>query len=276
MLCDLLLSKIDPANIRYGYRLDKAVSLPNGTTELLFENGVVETADLVIGADGAFSQVRPLLSDKDVSYSGLTMIELNVIADHHPDLAAFNRRGKMFALDDNKGILGQLNGDGRIKVYVSFKAERNWIEESGIRAVPPLEAKTQLLDIFKDWDESLQKYIRYAEDSVLPRRIYMLPVGFKWQRNHGITLIGDAAHVMSPFAYEGVNLAMQDALELALAIVRNEDQAKAIEEYEEKMYEYSSEKARESNDNLILCFSDNAAQELNDLMNSYHEQFKEA
>jgi 2-polyprenyl-6-methoxyphenol hydroxylase-like FAD-dependent oxidoreductase len=275
VLCDILLSKLEPAMIRYGYKLDKAVSLANGMTELHFENGFVDTAHLVIGADGAFSRVRPLLSDTDVSYSGLTMLELNVVdaANRYPDLAAFNRRGKMFALDDNKGILGQLNGDGRIKVYASLKADREWLEASGISVDKPQEAKAQLLELFQDWDEPLKNYIRYAADAVLPRRIYMLPVGFKWKRNPGVTLIGDAAHVMSPFAGEGVNMAMQDAMELALAIVRNNDQAKAIEEYEEKMYEYSSEKARESNDNLDLIFSDHAAPKLTELMISIHEQY---
>jgi 2-polyprenyl-6-methoxyphenol hydroxylase-like FAD-dependent oxidoreductase len=275
VLCDLLLSKLDPTIIRYGYKLDKARSLDNGMTELYFENGFVDRAHLVIGADGAFSRVRPLLSDTDVSYSGLTMFELNVVdaANRYPDLAAFNRRGKMFALDDNKGILGQLNGDGRIKVYASLKAEREWLQTSGISADQPQEAKSKLLKIFEDWDELLKKYIRYADDAVLPRRIYMLPVGFQWKRNPSVTLIGDAAHVMSPFAGEGVNLAMQDAMELALAIVRNEDQAKAIEEYEEKMYEYASEKARESHDNLVLCFSEDAAPKLNDLMNSLIKQY---
>ncbi|MFC4304343.1 FAD-dependent oxidoreductase [Cohnella boryungensis] len=275
VLCDLLLSKLDPTILRYGYKLNKACSLDNGMTELHFENGFVDRADLVIGADGAFSRVRPMLSDTDVSYSGLTMFELNVVdaANRYPDLVAFNRRGKMFALDDNKGILGQLNGDGRIKVYASLKAEREWLQTSGISADKPQEAKSKLLEIFEDWNESLKKYIRYADDAVLPRRIYMLPVGFQWKRNSGVTLIGDAAHVMSPFAGEGVNLAMQDAMELALAIVRNEDQAKAIEEYEEKMYEYASEKARESHDNLVLCFSDDAAPKLNNLMNSLIEQY---
>ncbi|GAA4866965.1 NAD(P)/FAD-dependent oxidoreductase [Paenibacillus vulneris] len=278
VLCDLLLSKLDPAIIRYGYKLDKAVSLSNGMTELHFENGFVDTAHLVVGADGAFSRIRRLLSDTDVSYSGLTMLELNVedAAKRYPDLAAFNRRGKVFALDDHKGILGQLNGDGRIKVYASLWVDREWLETSGIRSENPQEAKAKLLEIFQDWDESLKNYIRYAADAVLPRRIYMLPVGFKWKRNSGVTLIGDAAHVMSPFAGEGVNMAMQDAMELALAIVRNEDQAKAIEDYEEKMYAYSSEMARESNDNLVLCFSDDAARKLNELMNSYHEQYNEA
>lgn len=273
VLCNLLLNKLDQSKIRYGYKLDKVVSLGDGKSELHFDNGNVEVADLVIGADGAFSRVRPLLTDIDVEYSGLTMLELNVIADHHPDLAAFNSRGKMFALEDHKGILGQLNGNGRIKVYASFKVERDWLDH--IRNDNPQEMKAKLLELFHDWNESLQNYIRYAEDSILPRRIYMLPVGFKWERNPGVTLIGDAAHVMSPFAGEGVNLAMLDALELALALVRNENTAQAIEEYEEKMFQYSSEKADESNENLILCFSDHAAPKLAQLMQSYHDKYEQ-
>lgn len=43
----------------------------------------------------------------------------------------------------------------------------------------------------------------------------MLPVGFKWERKTNVTLIGDAAHVMSPFAGKGVNMTMYDDLNLA-------------------------------------------------------------
>jgi 2-polyprenyl-6-methoxyphenol hydroxylase-like FAD-dependent oxidoreductase len=274
-LCDLLLSAVDSGTIKYGYKLDKAVSLKNGMTELHFENGFVDTVHLLIGADGAFSRVRPLLSDIDIEYSGLTMLELNILdaAEKHPDVAQFNKRGKMFSLSDYKGIIGQLNGDGRIKVYVSLRAERKWLETCGIPFDQPKVAKERLLDLFHDWNDQLKNYIRYAEDSILTRRIYMLPIGFKWQRNPGVTLIGDAAHVMSPFAGEGVNMAMFDALELALAIIRHrDDYGMAIEEYEEKMYAYSSEKAQESDHSLKICFSDNAAARLAELMNSLHEQ----
>ncbi|WP_224928487.1 FAD-dependent oxidoreductase [Bacillus safensis] len=274
VLCELLLDQIDAENIKYGYKLESCVSLENGMTELHFENGVVETVDLLIGADGAFSRVRPLLIDIDIEYAGLTMLELNIlnVEVNHPDLAAFNKRGKMFALADHKGLIGQLNGDGRIKVYASLMVERNWIEACGIPFHQAKEAKEQLLELFSDWDDQLKNYIRYAEDAIIPRRIYTLPVGFKWNRHKGVTLIGDAAHVMSPFAGEGVNMAMFDAMELALAIVRNPHHIeKAIEEYEDMMYEYSSEKAYVSEKSLKLCFSKNAAVKLADMMNSFQE-----
>jgi 2-polyprenyl-6-methoxyphenol hydroxylase-like FAD-dependent oxidoreductase len=275
VLCDLLLDALDESCIKYGHKLERAVSLDDGMTELHFENGLKDTVHLLVGADGAFSPVRHLLSDIKVEYSGLTMVELNIldVAEKHPDLAEFNRRGKMFALSDHKGILGQLGGDGRIKVYASFEAERDWLETCGIPFDQPTEAKRRLLELFSDWDDSLLNYIRYSDGVIRPRRIYMLPVGFKWERNPGVTLIGDAAHVMSPFAGEGVNLAMLDATELALALIKHRDPGAAIDAYEEKMYQYSSEKARESDDNLKLCFSDDAAAKLNDLMNQMHEQY---
>ena len=133
-LCGLLLRALDSDCIHYGHKLVEAIPLADGRHELHFDNGKVDTVDLVVGADGAFSRVRPLLTDAEVEYTGLSMVELNVLnaAEEHPVVAVLNGRGKMFALADHKAILGQLNGDGRIRVYLSFETEREWVDTCGI------------------------------------------------------------------------------------------------------------------------------------------------
>ncbi|TXK81835.1 NAD(P)/FAD-dependent oxidoreductase [Paenibacillus sp. N3.4] len=273
-LCELLLNAIDPECLRYGYKLIEAIPLDNGMHELHFENGHVDTVHLVVGADGAFSRIRQLLTDAKAEYSGLSMVELNVddAAVAHPELAAFNARGKLFGRGDHKAILAQLNGDGRIKVYLSFRTEQDWVDTCNIPFNQPEDAKRQLMAYFSDWDEQLKNYIRWANDTIMPRRIYMLPVDLKWDHKPGVTLIGDAAHLMSPFAGEGVNLAMLDASELALAIAENDDINKAISIYEEKMFAYSSRSAEQSDNNLKLIFSNDAAANLKKLFDGFHDQ----
>lgn len=134
------------------------------------------------------------------------------------------------------------------------------------------ELKEQLLEDFSDWDEDLKKYIKYASDDVMCRRIYKLPIGFKWDNHPHITLIGDAAHVMSPFAGEGVNMALYDAYLLAKSIERNEDLQTALKQYEEAMYESSAPRAQESQDNLELMFSQNSAQKFGDFFNQAFDE----
>ncbi|WAE39897.1 FAD-dependent monooxygenase [Staphylococcus pasteuri] len=270
-LCDIIMNQLEPSSIQYGYTFNTLTQLENDQVEVSFKEGNKETFDLVIGADGAFSKVSSYISDVDVEYNDISMVELNVnnVKNNYPDLSQFNKNGKMMALGDNKAILGQLNGDGRIKVYMSYLMDADKLDD--YKALSKGEIKQQLLKDFADWSPELKKYIEYASDDMLLRRIYKLPIGFTWESNGNITLMGDAAHLMSPFAGEGVNMAFYDAYLLASAIKTSQDLKSAIAQYEEEMYAVSKVSAQGSQDNLEVMFSDTAAEQMAAFFNSVIE-----
>lgn len=274
-LCDMISEQLNENTILYGKAFKSLEHLKNKQIEVTFDDDSNEIFDFVIGADGAFSKVRHYLSDVEVEYNGISMVELNVedVYNQHPDLAKFNKNGKMMALGDNKAILGQVNGDGRIKVYMSYQMDYD--EFDIFKEMTKSEIKKQLMKDFVDWDRDLKKYIEYAGDDILLRRIYKLPIGFKWDNQSNLTLIGDAAHLMSPFAGEGVNMAFYDAYILAESIKEHDDLKTALKIYEDQMYEVSEQSARESQGNLEEMFSEHAAKKFGDFFNQVGELFKE-
>lgn len=264
----LLLSSIDNDKIHWGHELIETKQLKNRKIQLTFKKKKPIIVDLLIGADGAFSQVHQLVSDIKPQYSGISMVELhlNNVKQEHPEIATFNGKGSLSALSDHKGISAQLNSNGNIRVYLSLKIEYKWLGEFQASYTSGEQAKSKLITLLKDWDEKLLRYIRFADNEVIPRHIYMLPVGHKWEQKTGITLIGDAAHLMSPSAGQGANLAMLDAMELARSFIKYSDINTAIAEYEEKMFYYSAKAAEQTYKNSQLLYSDNAASKFAQLM----------
>lgn len=259
-LCDIIMEQIHPENIKYGFKFEKLIQRDNGEVELVFENGTTVMTDLVIGADGAFSQIRSHLTNAKPEYTGISMIEMNSDENEHPDLLKFNKNGKLIGLGGDQAILGQRNGDGRIMAYISFKTKYEKLDEYRKLSLDAL--KERLLAEYSDWDSELQNYIAYSYDDIKFRRIYKLPIGLTWATQPNITIIGDAAHLMSPFAGEGVNMALYDAYILAESFKNFNNLTEVLKVYEQQMFEITKIHAKESQDNLEIFFSENGAEKM--------------
>ena len=259
-LCDIIMEQIHPENIKYGFKFEKLIQRDNGEVELVFENGTTVMTDLVIGADGAFSQIRSHLTNAKPEYTGISMIEMNSDENEHPDLLKFNKNGKLIGLGGDQAILGQRNGDGRIMAYISFKTKYEKLDEYRNLSLDTL--KERLLAEYSDWDSELKNYIAYSYDDIKFRRIYKLPIGLTWATQPNITIIGDAAHLMSPFAGEGVNMALYDAYILAESFKNFNNLTEVLKVYEQQMFEITKIHAKESQDNLEIFFSENGAEKM--------------
>lgn len=266
----LLLDSLPAGTVRWGAKVTGARTLADGRHEVTLADGTTFTADLLVGADGAWSRVRPLVSDATPGYCGIAFVEVHLFdADtRHADVAAVVGGGVLFALSDEKGIIAHRDPDGRLHGYIALKAPADWARAIDFTDVDT--AKAILLEHFAGWNKDLQGFITEAEGALVPRAIYALPTGHRWDRKPGVTLLGDAAHLMSPFAGEGANLAMQDGAELALALVAHcGDTEAALAAYEQALFPRSEAAASVSAANLVISFRLDAPQGLLDLMAQY-------
>jgi 2-polyprenyl-6-methoxyphenol hydroxylase-like FAD-dependent oxidoreductase len=158
-------------------------------------------------------------------------------------------RGSTFAFGDMKSINGQQLGDGSIDVSCYGHFEEDFTKTCGFDVTDPDAVKEHLRELLHDWSPELKALFENAEGPVVWRNLYMLPVGYRWEHKKGITLLGDAAHLMTPFAGLGVNNALNDALLLSRAIVKYSEAGDAgdldshIVEYEEEMFRVTKKAA---------------------------------
>lgn len=271
----ILIESLPAETIQWGKKLTGVVALGAGQHELTFADGSTVSTELLVGADGAWSKVRTLLSDAKPEYVA-TFIEtyLYDADERHPEAAKAVGAGSMAALAPGKGIAAHREAGNILHTYVELNRPAEWA--ASIDFTDATAATRIIAAEFDGWAPALIALITDSDTPPIPRMIYALPNSHRWDRVPGVTLVGDAAHLMPPSG-EGANLAMFDGAELGKAIAAHPDDIEAaLTVYEEALFPRSELAAVDAHMILDLFLGDSAPFSVIDFFNGIPRQEHES
>lgn len=237
-LRQLLLDSLPPGAVRWGHKVTGVRSLGDSRHEVCFADGSAVVAGPLVGADGAWSKVRPLLSDAIPEYIGVSVVETFLFnADmRHPAAAKAVGAGSLFALAPGRGLLAHREGGGTLHAYAQLRKPQDWLAD-----IDAAKLTAHVVEEYDGWASELTALITDSDVAPVLRRVFTLPAGHRWDRVPGVTLLGDAAHLAPPNG-EGANLAMQDGAELGQVLAAHPDDVEAaLAEHEQRMFAAQAE-----------------------------------
>ncbi|KAJ6442481.1 putative monooxygenase [Purpureocillium lavendulum] len=217
----LLLGSIPADKVRWGFRVQQVRQEANELMSVRFSNGRTESGfRLVVGADGAWSKTRNLVTSAEPQYSGIHFLTTAIQAGDliYSSAVSLAGKGMYMALGDERQITVVQLGDGSYQVGIGLRLPESWSSENAALLKDP-----QALHM-----------IRFSNGGFRDWPLYAMPTeALSWQPSPGVTLIGDAAHLTTPLVGEGVNCAMYDSLQLARQIIRHglDDLGSAVSEH---------------------------------------------
>ncbi len=246
----LLLDSLKPGTVRWGRSIAEVTA-----GRLAFDDGSAAEFELIVGADGAWSRVRRALTGVRPEYSGVTFVEFGFDdADRrHPGPAALTGQGTLMTKIDGKALFAQRTSTGHIRCYAVFYAPEDWA--TALDFADTAAVRAHLLERYAGWHPSVLAFLHDVDGGFTHRPLQVLPVPHAWTHTPGLTLLGDAAHLMPPLGV-GANLALLDGTELATALATSPSVGEAVRAYEAGMLPRSIETAKACASGLHDLLSD--------------------
>ncbi|MGW1428040.1 FAD-dependent oxidoreductase [Streptomyces sp. NPDC002431] len=236
-----LLDSLPDSTVHWGHRAHTVRALGEGRHEVTFADGRTLPTGLLVGADGAWSRVRPLLTPATPEYAGTSFVETYLYeADtRHPAAAKAVGGGMLIAPSPGKEIFAHRESGDTLHTCVALARPQHWFDV--IDFTDPATATARIAEEFDGWAPELTALITDGDTAPLLRPHHTLPQGTRWDRVPGVTLLGDAAHLAAPNG-EGANLALLDGAELGRALAAHPgDTEAALTAYERDMFHHSSQ-----------------------------------
>ncbi|MEV0385749.1 NAD(P)/FAD-dependent oxidoreductase [Nonomuraea sp. NPDC050643] len=265
-LRQLLLDALPPGTVRWGHKITGVRALGESRHEVGFADGTTVVASLLVGADGAWSRVRPVLSGAIPAYVGISVVETFLFDGdtRHSAAAKAVGAGSLFALAPGRGLLAHREGGGTLHVYAQLRKPQDWL--AGLDLTDAATVTARVVEEYDGWAPELTALITGSDTPPVLRRLFTLPAGHRWDRVPGVTLLGDAAHLRPPNG-EGANLAMQDGATLGQALAAHPDDVEAaLTEHEQSMFTRAAAVAADDDDMYTIMIGDDAPQSMLALM----------
>jgi 2-polyprenyl-6-methoxyphenol hydroxylase-like FAD-dependent oxidoreductase len=268
-LRDILLDSLNPDTVQWDCKLESA-EMQGAQVLLRFADGKVALADIAIGCDGANSRLRELVTPIRPEYVGVSLVEGLVPAAKQtiPELWDLIGGSALIALGGERTIGMGTKPDGSLLIYAGLKTQDSAVRQSLEEAGSPDQRVAWFHANFAGWSEVWDPLFREAV-SMVWRPLLVCPPNQQWEPKPNVTLIGDAAHVMPPYAGEGVNMAMLDALVLSRLLLAEESSSRAIASYEAEMFARMEHMTADTMANTEMFYAPDAADRVVALFRSF-------